>query len=247
MKIALIGYGKMGKAIEKIALQRGHEIVTRIDVDNQQDFDSAAFRGADVAIEFTSPKTAVENYRKCFERGVKVVSGSTGWTSVMAEVEAMCAAAGGTFLWSSNFSIGVNLFFALNSYLAKLMNGFPQYAPHITETHHIHKLDHPSGTAISIAEGIIDGCGRISGWSEDVSGTDTIVIDHIRREEIPGIHQVNWDSAVDNITIEHHAKSREGFAFGAVLAAEFAAGRQGVLTMDMFMQHLISPAHKSNK
>lgn len=239
MKIALIGYGKMGKAIEGIALERGHEIVARIDALNQEDFDSPEFASADVAIEFTTPSTAVGNYRRCFERGVKVVSGSTGWTSAMDEVKGLCEAAGGTFLWSSNFSIGVNIFFAVNAYLAKLMGGLPQYAPHITETHHIHKLDHPSGTAITLAEGIVNCNDRINQWSEERSGEDTVRVDHIRREEVPGTHEVSWDSAVDSITITHRAKSRAGFALGAVMAAEYAAERSGVLTMEMLMEHLL--------
>lgn len=229
----------MGRTIERIARERGHEIVSIIDVDNQADFDSPEFRSADVAIEFTTPATAFDNYLKAFERGVKVVSGSTGWTARMPEIEQMCQDGKNTFFWTSNFSIGVNLFFALNSYLARLMNGFPQYQPYMVETHHIHKLDHPSGTALSLANGIIDNCDRIDRWSEDPEGPDALVVNHIRRGEVPGIHSITWDSPVDEITITHSAKSREGFALGAVVAAEWVVSQTGFLTMDMLMKRII--------
>lgn len=232
MKIALIGYGKMGKIIEKIALSRGHEIVARIDIDNQEDFNSDAFRSADVAIEFTAPKVAVENYKKAFEQGVRVVSGTTGWTERMPEIKALCKQKGLAFFWTSNFSLGVNIFFALNKYLAKIMNGFENYDVDMTETHHIHKLDAPSGTAVTLAEGILENIDRKNSW---VLGkeqqADQIGIEAIREGEVPGIHTIRYDSAVDSITITHSAKSREGFALGAVLAAEFTAGKKGVLGM----------------
>ena len=156
MKIALIGYGKMGKTIEKIALERGHEIVSVIDVSNPEDFNSAAFKSADVAIEFTVPSTALSNYMKCFEANVPVVSGTTGWLDHMDEVKEKCEKEGKTFFYASNYSIGVNIFFAVNSYLARIMNNFPSYNVRMTETHHIHKLDAPSGTAITLAEGILE-------------------------------------------------------------------------------------------
>ncbi len=246
MKIAIIGYGKMGKAIERIALSRGHEIVSVIDAGNQEDFNSDAFRSADVAIEFTTPSTAVDNYLKAFSQGVKVVSGSTGWTARMDEIKRQCDDHGATFFWTSNFSIGVNLFFALNSYLSSLMKGFPQYTPHITEIHHIHKLDHPSGTAISLADGIIGNNQRIGRWSETSCEEGTLRIDHIRLGETPGTHTVTWDSPVDSIEIRHEAKSREGFALGAVIAAEWVASQTGFLTMDMLMNKIISDS-KSDK
>ena len=240
MKIALIGYGKMGKTIERIARQRGHEIVSIIDIDNQSDFDTDAFRSADVAIEFTTPATAFQNYVKAFEQGVKVVSGSTGWISRIDEVKKMCEDTGATFFWTSNFSIGVNLFFALNKYLAALMDNFTQYTPEMTEIHHVHKLDHPSGTAISLANGIIDNCARITGWTEEDPTDGAMRINHKREGEVPGTHIINWNSEVDSIEIKHEAKSREGFALGAVVAAEWVATQSGFLTMDMLMHRIIA-------
>lgn len=241
MKIALIGYGKMGRAIEKIALERGHEIVSIIDIGNIDDFDSDAFRSADVAIEFTTPKSAFDNYMRAFSQGVKVVSGSTGWTERINEIKDICEKDGKTFFWTSNFSIGVNIFFALNKYLAAMMNGFPQYHPEMTEIHHIHKLDHPSGTAVSLAEGIINKNKSIEGWTEEQTpDPGLMLIRHERIGEVPGTHSVKWDSDVDSITITHEAKSRLGFALGAVTAAEWVATQKGFLTMDMLMRRIIS-------
>ena len=249
MKIALIGYGKMGKMIEQIALSRGHEIVSIIDIDNQQDFESEAFASADVAIEFTAPQAAYGNYLKAFAKGVKVVSGSTGWMKEHGEeVKRMCNEGGQTLFWASNFSIGVAIFSAVNRYLANIMNGFPQYDVEIEETHHIHKLDHPSGTAITLAEEIVEKIDRKELWTVGtvvnpdgtVSGSKeasdkALRIDSIRRDEVPGIHTVKYDSEADCITITHDAHSRKGFALGAVLAAEFTAQHQGLLTIsDMF-------------
>lgn len=240
MKIALIGYGKMGHAIETIAQNRGHEIVARIDVDNFNDIHSPAFASADVAIEFSTPATAVNNYMEAFSVGVPVVSGTTGWTQRMPEIKKLCEENKATFFWTSNFSIGVNIFFALNRYLASMMNHEPQYTPHITEIHHIHKLDHPSGTAITLADGIIDNNSHVTSWSEDETPLSGVMrIDHKREGEVPGTHIISWDSPVDTITIEHCAKSREGFALGAVMAAEWVKGRKGWLTMDMMMEDII--------
>lgn len=231
----------MGKAIESIALQRGHEIVCKIDADNQNDFDSEAFAAADVAIEFTTPATAVANYKRAFSRGVPVVSGSTGWLASMPEIKKMCEAGEGTFFWTSNFSLGVNIFFAVNKYLASLMAGLPQYTPSMTEIHHIHKLDHPSGTAITLAEGIMDKDNRIKSWTEaDECAADQLHITAEREGEVPGTHIINWDSEADSITIEHRAKSRMGFALGAVIAAEWTCGKKGFLTMDEMMRSLIA-------
>lgn len=231
----------MGKAIEKIALERGHRIVSVIDADNQSDFDTDAFRSADVAIEFTTPATAVDNYHKAFAQGVPVVSGSTGWTAAMPEIKEMCRNNGATFFWTSNYSLGVNIFFALNKYLSRMMEGFPQYHPSMKEIHHIHKLDHPSGTAITLAEGIIETDSRITSWSEEPSQSDSdITISHEREGEVPGTHIITWESPVDAITIEHRAKSREGFALGAVVAAEWVKGKKGFLEMDELMHGLIS-------
>ena len=249
MKIALIGYGKMGKMIEQIAISRGHEIVAVIDIDNQEDFESEAFASADVAIEFTSPTAAYGNYLKAFAKNVKVVSGSTGWMAEHGdEVRRLCSEGGQTLFWASNFSVGVAIFSAVNRYLAKIMNAFPQYNVSMEETHHIHKLDAPSGTAITLAEEIISELDRKDCWVKGtltapdgtVSGT-TDCADHelpvssIRRDEVPGIHSITYDSEADCITITHEAHSRKGFALGAVLAAEYTAQHSGLLTIgDMF-------------
>ena len=249
MKIALIGYGKMGKMIEQIAIARGHEIVSIIDIDNQQDFDSEAFASADVAIEFTSPTAAYGNYLKAFAKNVKVVSGSTGWMKEHgAEVKRLCEEEGKTLFWASNFSVGVAIFSAVNRYLAKIMNNFPQYEVLMEETHHVHKLDAPSGTAITLAEEIIAELDRKDSWIKGqqlladgtVSGTNEVAsnqvaIESIRRDEVPGIHSVEYNSEADRIIITHDAHSRRGFALGAVLAAEYAADHSGLLTIsDMF-------------
>jgi len=236
MKIALIGYGKMGKMIEQIALERGHDIVSIIDIDNQQDFESKEFASADVAIEFTSPQAAYGNYLKAWSKGVKVVSGSTGWMKEHGgDVKKMCNDEGHTLFWASNFSVGVAIFSAVNRYLAKIMNRFPQYDVEMEETHHVHKLDHPSGTAITLAEQIVENLDRKSTWGEDTTDPQTLRIDHIRRGEVPGIHTVRYDSEADIITITHDAHSRKGFALGAVLAAEFTNEHSGLLTIqDMF-------------
>lgn len=236
MKIALIGYGKMGRMIEQIALDRGHEIVSIIDVGNQEDFDSPAFASADVAIEFTAPQAAYGNYLKAFARNVKVVSGSTGWMQEHGdEVRRLCSEGGQTLFWASNFSIGVAIFSAVNRYLAGIMNQFPQYDVELEETHHVHKLDHPSGTAITLADEIVERIDRKSAWAEDTTDPALLRVDPIRRGEVPGIHTVRYDSDADLITITHDAHSRRGFALGAVLAAEYAKEHQGLLTIsDMF-------------
>ena len=236
MKIALIGYGKMGKTIEQIALQRGHQIVSIIDINNTADFDSEAFRSADVAIEFTTPATALGNYMRCFAANVPVVSGTTGWLSHLDEVKAKCEQEGKTFFYASNFSVGVNIFFALNRYLAKIMNGFPAYDVRMTEVHHIHKLDAPSGTAITLAEGILENVERKERWTLETAEQPTdLPIHAIREGEVPGINEIIYESEADTISIKHDAKSRAGFALGAVIAAEFTAGKKGFLGMsDLF-------------
>ncbi|MBQ0074806.1 MAG: 4-hydroxy-tetrahydrodipicolinate reductase [Prevotella sp.] len=233
MKIALIGYGKMGKMIEQIALSRGHEIVSIIDIDNLQDFESPEFASADVAIEFTNPTVAYGNYLKAWKAGVKVVSGTTAWLKDHGdEVRNACANEGKTLFWASNFSVGVAIFSAVNKYLAKIMNQFPQYDPNLEEVHHVHKLDAPSGTAITLAEGIIDNLDRKNRWGLHETASDVLRIDDIRRGEVPGIHSITWDSEADFIKIEHSAYSRKGFALGAVLAAEYTAQHEGLLTID---------------
>ena len=240
MKIALIGYGKMGKLIEQIAIDRGHEIVSIIDVNNQEAFDSPEFASADVAIEFTAPQAAYGNYLKAFKHNVKVVSGSTGWMNDHGDdVRRMCSEEGQTLFWASNFSIGVAIFSAVNRYLAKIMNGFEQYDAHMEETHHIHKIDAPSGTAITLAEEIVENLDRKTSWikgQENVPyDAKTLRVDSLRRGEVPGIHTVRYDSEADCITITHDAHSRKGFALGAVLAAEYTANHNGLLTIsDMF-------------
>ena len=240
MKIALIGYGKMGKMIEQIAKDRGHEIVSIIDIGNQEDFDSEAFASADVAIEFTAPQAAYGNFLKAFARNVKVVSGSTGWMKDHGEeVRRMCSEGGQTLFWASNFSVGVAIFSAVNRYLAKIMNGFNQYDVHMEETHHIHKIDAPSGTAITLAEDMIAELDRKDSWVKGQENqpydSRSLRIDSLRRGEVPGIHTIRYDSEADMITISHEAHSRKGFALGAVLAAEYTKDHQGLLTIsDMF-------------
>lgn len=239
----------MGRMIETVAKSRGHNIVSIIDVDNQTDFGSPEFASADVAIEFTNPTAAYGNYLRAFEAGVKVVSGSTGWMKDHGDdVRRMCTEEGKTLFWASNFSVGVAIFSAVNRYLAKIMDGFAQYDVRMEETHHIHKLDAPSGTAITLAEEIVDGLGRKTSWVKGrqvladgtVEGSndcrpDELPIESIRRDEVPGIHSVIYDSPADCITITHDAHSREGFALGAVLAAEYTKDHSGLLTTsDLF-------------
>jgi 4-hydroxy-tetrahydrodipicolinate reductase len=252
MKIALIGYGKMGHEIEKTALSRGHQVVCKIDIDNPQDFDSPGFRNADIAIEFTAPTQAYNNILKCFKAGVKVVSGSTGWMEQHRdEMTELCKDGANTLFWSSNFSIGVALFSRVNTYLAKLMNSYPMYEVSMSETHHIHKLDAPSGTAITLAEGIISQLDRKEGWSKGtllnpdgtITGTtqykpQDIRIDSLRQGEIAGIHEITYDSSADFIRIIHYAKDRSGLALGAVLAAEYTVNHKGFLKMDDLMDSL---------
>lgn len=250
MKIALIGYGKMGKEIEKIALSRGHEIVSIIDVNNPQDFGSDAFRSADVAIEFTNPLVAYDNYMKSFAAGVKLVSGSTGWMDEHGdEIKRLCTEGGKTLFWSSNFSLGVAIFSEVNRHLAKIMNHFAAYDVSMVESHHIHKMDAPSGTAITLAEGILGNLNRKSSWVKGTQvapdGTVTgsmecaaneLPISSIREGEVFGIHTIRYESEADVIEITHDANNRKGFALGAVLAAEYTANHEGYLGMNDLFQ-----------
>ena len=237
MKVALIGYGKMGKAVEKIGIERGHSIVSIIDMDNQEDFQSAAFKSADVAIEFSIPSAAYNNYLQCFAANIPVVAGTTGWLERIEEIKALCKNEGKTLFYAPNFSLGVNILFAVNTYLAKLMNNFPQYDVFISETHHIHKLDAPSGTAISLAEGIFRQVDRKKQWTlEKTNEPANLVIEAIREGEAPGIHEITYESEIDTIQIKHCSKSRTGLALGAVLAAEFTLGRKGFLGMKDLLQ-----------
>ena len=216
MKIALIGYGKMGHMIESIARERGHEIVSIIDQNNLDKFESNAFASADVAIEFTTPQTAADNILRAWKAGVPVVCGTTGWNIDAMRQEAIGREGDGIgLMWSSNYSIGVNILFALNKQLAKFMEAYPEYTPHMTEVHHIHKLDAPSGTAKTLQEAIGDDRLEIKD------------IESIREGEVAGIHTVTWDSEIDTISISHSAKSRKGFALGAVIAAEWMKGKTG--------------------
>ena len=233
MNIAIIGYGKMGHEIEKICRERGHNIVCTIDANEEAKFDSDEFKSADVAIEFSSPESALNNYKLAFAANVPVVSGTTGWLDKIDVVKEACEKDGQTFFYASNFSLGVNILFAVNKYLANIMNDFPEYDVHVDETHHIHKLDAPSGTALTIAEGILQALERKKQWKLDKQNSDDdLQINAFREGEVPGIHTIKYESEVDSITLSHDAKSRKGFAVGAVVAAEFAAKKKGFLGME---------------
>lgn len=229
----------MGHIIEQIARQRGHEIVAIVDKDTLCRIDSDQFRKADVAIEFTMPSAAEANVSAALNQGVAVVSGTTAWAEGLERVKAGLKP-GQALIWSGNYSLGVNIFFAVNRYLAQIMAKFPQYAPDMTEVHHIHKLDHPSGTALMAAQQIINEIPALDGWSEEPAD-GKLLINHIRHAEVPGIHRVTWESDVDSITLEHSAKSRAGFALGAVLAAEWLVGKPGFHTIDEMMNQIINP------
>lgn len=232
MKIALLGYGKMGKIIEKIAKDRNNEIVLKIDIDNQDQFTVENLKKADVAIDFSIPDTAYNNILKCFEANIPIVSGTTGWLDKIDDVKKRCEQENKGFFYASNYSLGVNIFFKLNEYLASLMNKLSQYEVDMEEVHHIHKLDAPSGTAITLAEGIIENIDAKKEWILDKdSKNDKLGIKAIREDEVPGIHRIKYESDVDHIFIEHSAKSRKGFALGAVLAAEFMKGKSGYRSM----------------
>lgn len=223
MKIALIGYGKMGHIIEEVARERGHEVVCTIDKDNLQDFDSAAFAAADVAIEFTTPATAEANVLRAWSKGKPVVCGTTGWNVEQCVMRNAQCVMDNALVWSSNYSIGVNILFAINKQLAKIMQHYPEYTPSITEVHHVHKLDAPSGTAKTLQQCVMRNAQ---------CAMEQVPITSVREGEVSGIHTVTWDSEVDTISISHSAKSRKGFALGAVLAAEWIIGKKGYHTFD---------------
>ncbi|MCL9769174.1 4-hydroxy-tetrahydrodipicolinate reductase [Flavobacterium sp. HXWNR69] len=226
MKIALLGYGKMGKVIERIALERGHEIVLRKDQNN-------TFEGllnADVAIDFSVPHSAVTNITECLNNGIPVISGTTGWLSDYPKMVQLCEEKSGSFIYGSNFSLGVNIFFELNEYLAKMMANLKQYNVSMEEIHHTQKLDAPSGTAITLAEGVIKHTDYAN-WTLETPISNEIHIEAKRIENVPGTHSIFYDSEVDQIEIKHTAHSREGFALGAVVAAEWLVGKKGVFTM----------------
>lgn len=234
MKIALLGYGKMGKAIEEIAIARGHDIVCKVGIENLEDRTPQNVKKADVVIEFTGPESAFENIRLCIDSGVPVVCGSTGWLARFSEIKKYCEEKRGGFLYASNFSVGVNLFFALNRKLAQLMKGYPDYEVQLTEIHHTQKLDAPSGTAITLAEQIIQELPRKGRWiNEPSSDPGDLVIISQREDPAPGTHSITYRSAIDEISIIHTAHSRTGFATGAVVAAEFLNNkRKGIFGMD---------------
>jgi 4-hydroxy-tetrahydrodipicolinate reductase len=245
MKIALLGYGKMGKIIEKIAHDRKHEIVLKIDYSNLHELTEENLQKADVAIEFSTPSTVLGNIEKCFKAGVPVVVGTTGWHHEIAQIKEQCEYNGGSMIHATNFSVGVNIFFHVNKILARLMNNYPYYDVQVEEIHHTQKLDSPSGTAITIAEGIIDNLDSKKEWKnvlvsddkpdDEVVATNEVLIESLRIENVPGTHTVIYDSEIDTIEFKHTAHNRNGFALGAVLAAEWVKDKKGFYSVeDMF-------------
>lgn len=243
MKIAILGYGKMGRIIEQFAIERGHEVVLKVNVDNLEDLSIPNLEKADVAIDFSTPDSALSNIEICFEAHVPIVVGTTGWYGHLQTVKNKCEESNNTLLYASNFSIGVNVFFFVNKVLAKIMNRYPQYEVQVEEIHHTHKLDSPSGTAMTIAEGIISELGRKNEWANELIGSgeelipkpDQLLIESHRIEDVPGTHTVIYSSEVDDIEFKHKAHSRAGFALGAVMAAEWLEDRTGFFNIsDMF-------------
>lgn len=235
MKIALLGYGKMGQMIERMAMQRGHDIVLKITVNNLDDLTKENLSKADIAIDFSTPDAVIDNIYKCFEVNLPIVVGTTGWYGELQNIKNDCMASNNTLLYGSNFSVGVNLFFHLNKFLARLMNNYPEYDVQVEEIHHTQKLDAPSGTAMTIAEGIIDQLERKNEWVNELVGSqeietvknDQLLIESHRMENVPGTHSVVYSSEVDDIEIKHTAHNRAGFALGAVIAAEWLQNKQG--------------------
>ena len=233
MKIALIGYGKMGKEIEQIAISRGHSIVLKVNRDNADSYTVNDIQKADAVIEFSVPKSAVDNIYKCFDAHVPVVVGTTGWLHQMDEVKLRCVNENQSLFYASNYSIGVNLFFKLNEYLARLMNTYPDYNVAMEEIHHVHKLDAPSGTAITLANQIIDHIDNKEKWvNQQTDNATELGIVSKRIDEVPGTHSITYSSAVDEITISHIAHNRKGFALGALVAAEWIVGKKGIYGMN---------------
>ncbi len=231
MNIALFGYGKMGKEIEAIALKRGHAIVLKIDKDNVDTITDADLKKANVIIEFSTPHTVLENIKRCINAQTPVVVGTTGWYDNFEAIKKLCAEKNGSLFHATNFSLGVNLFFKVNTYLAELMNKYNDYEVSMEEIHHIHKLDKPSGTAITLAEQIINKIDKKKKWSIEKSDPENLFIHDIREGEVPGTHIIKYQSEVDDIEIMHKAHNRKGFALGAVIAAEFLNGKKGIYTM----------------
>mgnify|MGYP006088515555 FL=1 len=236
MNIALIGYGKMGKSIEKMATQRGHHISSIVDLDSQEKLSEIAPDNTDVVIEFSNPSSAFDNIGACLRQKVPVISGTTGWLDQLPNIEALCVAHQGTFLTASNFSLGVNIFFKLNEWLSQVMGQFPDYKIDIEETHHLQKLDKPSGTAITLAEDIIKTHPHYRRWALDASKENDIKIASFRQEEVAGKHVIKYHSSIDTIAITHEAHSREGFTLGAVLVAEWIQDKKGIFTMNDFIK-----------
>ncbi|MDA3778984.1 MAG: 4-hydroxy-tetrahydrodipicolinate reductase [Bacteroidales bacterium] len=233
MNIAIIGYGKMGKEIEKIALERNHNIVFKLDISNKNEFTKENLNKADVAIEFSTPETAYYNIVKCMNVNLPVISGTTGWLEKIDEIKSKCNTENKAFFYASNYSVGVNIFFKLNEFLARIMNNQQQYNVDVEEIHHTQKLDAPSGTAITIAEGLLQELERKNQWSKEMENTkNSIAVKSIRKGDVAGVHKVKYESQFDEIEISHNAKSRKGFALGAVLAAEYIKDKTGFHTMN---------------
>ncbi|MCD6018626.1 MAG: dihydrodipicolinate reductase [Bacteroidetes bacterium] len=232
MNIALLGYGKMGKEIEAIALQRGHSIVLKVDETNASTYTAEELKTADVAIEFSTPDAVVENIKKCFDNQVPIVVGTTGWYQNFKDIESECIHKNAALFHATNFSLGVNLFFKVNTYLAELMNKYDSYDVEMEEIHHTQKLDKPSGTAISLALQILDKVKRKKNWSISDRFPETLFIKDVREGDVPGTHIVRYKSHVDDIEIMHKAHNRKGFALGAVIAAEHIHGKKGIFTMN---------------
>ncbi len=238
MNILLLGYGKMGQLIGQISESRGHQIVGKINIDNRSDLDSLNPEQIDVAIEFSQPEAAVENIKWALDRHIPILSGTTGWLATKPEIEKLTLESNGTFFYASNYSIGVNIFFKVNEFLAKLINESGSYKASIEEIHHTAKLDAPSGTAITLAEGIIDSINSLKGWNLSEDSTDSeqsLPITSKRVDPAPGTHIIRYESEIDTIEISHTAHSRQGFALGAILVAEWIHGKKGVLSMDDFL------------
>ena len=234
MKIAIIGYGKMGKMIEQVAQERGHQVGLIIDINNASDLTPENLKGHDAAIEFTTPETAVQNITACFDAGIPVVSGSTGWHQNFKTIKQLCLEQNQSLVYASNFSPGVNILFSMNSKLAGIMNDYPSFTVNMEEIHHTQKLDAPSGTAVSLANDIVKNHDAYNSWhleTEESPGKDSIPVTAIREDQVTGIHEVTYDSDFDSITLRHEAKNRGGFALGALLAAEFIKDKKGIYSM----------------
>lgn len=231
MNIVLIGYGKMGKEIEAIAKKRGHDIVLKVNSTNTAQISAEDLKKADVAIEFSTPHTVLQNIQKCLDAQLPIVVGTTGWYKDFEEIQKLCISKNGSLFYATNFSLGVNLFFKVNSFLAELMNKYEDYEVSMEEIHHVHKLDKPSGTAITLANQVIDKIDRKTKWSIDSPSDETLFIKDIRQGEVPGTHIIKYHSEIDDIEIMHKAHNRKGFALGAVVAAEFLKGKKGMFTM----------------